>query len=57
MTGAPMPSHGETEPEPGEESFLWGAFGESLGPVQLGVELRPSYLHYSFLGTARTATC
>jgi hypothetical protein len=53
MTGAPMPSHGEMEPEPGEESFLWGAFGESLGPVQLGVELRPSYLHYSFLDTSQ----
>ncbi len=48
-TGAPMPSHGEMDPKPGEESFLWGALGESLGPVQLGVDLRPSYLHYSFL--------
>jgi hypothetical protein len=50
--GAPMPSHGDsTEPPPGEESFLWGALGESLGGLQLGVELRPSYLRYSFLGT------
>lgn len=52
MTGAPMPSHGETDSGPGEESFLWGALGESLGPLQLGVEMRPSRLHYSFLGTS-----
>ena len=44
--------HGQ-DPKPGEESFLWGAFGESLGPVQLGIEMRPSYLHYSFLGTSQ----
>ncbi len=52
-TGAPMPSHGDMEPKPGEESFLWGAFGESLGPVQLGIEMRPSYLHYSFAGISQ----
>ena len=28
-TGAPMPSHGEMDPKPGEESFLWGALGDS----------------------------
>jgi hypothetical protein len=51
-TGAPMPSHGDsTDPAPGEESFLWGALGDSLGDLQLGVELRPSYLRYGFLGT------
>ena len=53
--GEPMPSHGNASgqdtmnPEPGEESFLWGAFGKSLGGLQLGIETRPSYLHYSFL--------
>ena len=52
-TGAPMPSHGDMEPKPGEESFLWGAFGESLGPVQLGIEMRPSFLHYTFPGTSQ----
>ena len=52
-TGAPMPSHGDMEPEPGEESFLWGAFGDSLGPLHLGIEMRPSFLHYSFLGTSQ----
>lgn len=50
-TGAPMASHGDMEPKPGEESFLWGALGESLGDLQLGVNLRPSYLRYAFLGT------
>ena len=30
----------------GEEAFLYDAFGEALGPVQLGITLRPSYLHY-----------
>lgn len=48
-TGAPVPSHGEMDSEPGEESFLWGALGDALGPVQLGVNLRPSHLRFSFL--------
>jgi hypothetical protein len=52
-TGAPMPSHGETDPKPGEESFLWGALGDALGPLQLGIEMRPSYLHYSFLDVSQ----
>jgi hypothetical protein len=56
--GEPMPSHDAaaqrdtTNPEPGEESFLWGAFGKSLGALQLGIETRPSYLHYSFLNVS-----
>ena len=28
----------------GEESFLWGALGNALGPVDLGIDIRPSYL-------------
>ena len=32
-------------PAAGEQSFLWGALGDALGPLQLGVELRPSRLH------------
>ena len=52
-TGAPMASHGDSmTPAPGEESFLWGVFGDKLGALQLGVEMRPSYLYYSFLGTS-----
>jgi hypothetical protein len=28
----------------GEEAFLWGALGGALGPVSLGVDLRPAHL-------------
>lgn len=31
----------------GEEAFLFGALGDRLGPVQLGVSLRPSHLHFA----------
>jgi hypothetical protein len=54
--GEPMPAHDDTtqrdttNPEPGEESFLFGAFGKSLGNLQMGIETRPSFLHYSVLG-------
>jgi hypothetical protein len=36
---APPPPKGE-----GEESFLWGALGDRLGPVELGIDVRPSHL-------------
>ena len=49
-TGAPPAAAGDPEPTPGEESFLWGALGEALGPVQLGINLRPSHLRYDFAG-------
>jgi len=39
----------DTKPEP-EAQFLWGALGNSLGPLQLGVEMRPSHLRTSFAG-------
>jgi hypothetical protein len=48
-TGAPAAA-GDVEPKPGEESFLWNALGEALGPVQMGVNLRPSHLRYDFAG-------
>jgi len=35
----PPPAKGK-----GEESFLWGALGDALGPVSVGIDLRPSYL-------------
>jgi hypothetical protein len=35
----PPPAKGK-----GEESFLWGALGDALGPVDLGIDVRPSYL-------------
>lgn len=49
-TGAPAAAAGAPEPTPGEESFLWGALGEALGPVQLGINFRPSHLRYDFAG-------
>jgi hypothetical protein len=33
-----------------EEAFLFGALGGALGPLQLGVDLRPARLHVSFPG-------
>lgn len=41
---------GERDPQPGEEAFLWNALGDALGPVQLGVNLRPSHLRYDVAG-------
>jgi hypothetical protein len=40
-------------PDP-EAQFLWGALGESLGPLQLGIELRPSHIRSSFSGFTAT---
>jgi hypothetical protein len=34
----------------GEQAFLFGALGDALGPVHLGVETRPSYLRIGFPG-------
>lgn len=34
----------------GEEAFLFGAAGGILGPVQLGLDLRPSHLEFSVNG-------
>ncbi len=34
----------------GEESFLWGALGNALGPVNVGIDLRPGHLDVRFPG-------
>jgi hypothetical protein len=34
----------------GEQAFLFGALGDALGPVHLGLELRPSHLAIGFPG-------
>ena len=34
----------------GEQEFLYGALGNALGPVQLGLEMRPSHLRIGFPG-------
>jgi hypothetical protein len=47
------PASPATQGEPsgrGEEAFLWGALGNALGPVHLGIELRPSHLELSVAG-------
>lgn len=31
-----------------EEAFLFGALGDALGPLQLGIDLRPSHIRYAF---------
>ena len=36
----------------GEEAFLYGVLGDTLGPVQLGIDLRPGRLQYWFEGTS-----
>lgn len=33
---------------PGEEAFFFGALGRRLGPVALGIELRPSHIQMKF---------
>ena len=47
---APMSSHEPDAPPGGEESFLWGALGDRTGPLERGVDLRPSHLTFSFDG-------
>ena len=34
-----------------EEQFLWGLTGDALGPVSLGIDLRPSHLNLDVAGT------
>jgi len=44
---ASRPSQSTVPPPPkgeGEEAFLYGALGDTLGPVDVGIDLRPSYL-------------
>lgn len=35
-----------------EEAFLYGALGSALGPVQLGINVRPAHLNFNFDGTS-----
>ena len=52
MTGdtAPAPAAGAEDDPHGEQAFLYGALGDALGPVHLGLELRPSHLRIGFAG-------
>ncbi len=47
---ATAPAAGEEDAPRGEQAFLYGALGRALGPVHLGVELRPSHLRIGFPG-------
>jgi hypothetical protein len=44
--GSPPPA-----PRGGEQDFLWGALGDRLGPLSMGVDLRPAHLSYDFDNT------
>ena len=47
---ASAPAAGAEDDPHGEQAFLYGAFGDALGPVHLGLEARPSRLHVEFPG-------
>src|SRR5207247_2229950 len=32
------------------EGFLWGALGDTLGPLHLGLDARPAHLHIAYPG-------
>ena len=50
--GAPPPA-GPGQ-QVGEQSFLWGALGDRLGALNLGIDLRPSHLDVRFPGGKAT---
>ena len=47
---AEAPAAGAEDAPHGEQAFLYGAFGRALGPVHLGIEMRPSHLRIGFPG-------
>jgi hypothetical protein len=44
------PNTGAEEESHGEQAFLYGALGDALGPVRLGLDMRPSHLRVGFPG-------
>jgi hypothetical protein len=52
MTGgtATAPAPGTEDDPHGEQAFLYGALGNALGPVHLGLEMRPAHLRIGFPG-------
>src|SRR5262245_5539059 len=44
------PAAGEEDDPHGEQAFLYGALGDALGPVKLGLDMRPSHLRIGFPG-------
>jgi hypothetical protein len=47
---ATSPASGAEDDPHGEQAFLYGALGDALGPVHLGLDLRPSHLRINFPG-------
>jgi hypothetical protein len=47
---ATAPAAGAEDDPRGEQAFLYGALGSALGPVHLGLEMRPSHLRIGFPG-------
>src|SRR4051794_34075052 len=45
---AAAPAAGTEDDPRGEQAFLYGALGHALGPVHLGLEMRPSHLRIDF---------
>ncbi len=48
-TGTAPAAGAEDDPH-GEQAFLYGAIGDALGPLHLGLEMRPSHLGIGFPG-------
>jgi hypothetical protein len=44
------PASGAEDDSHGEQAFLYGGLGDALGPVHLGIEMRPAHLHIGFPG-------
>ena len=47
---ATAPAAGTEDDPHGEQAFLYGALGDALGPLHLGLEMRPSHLRIGFPG-------
>jgi hypothetical protein len=47
---ATAPVAGAEDDPHGEQAFLFGALGDALGPLHLGLEMRPSHLRVDFPG-------
>jgi hypothetical protein len=47
---AAAPAAGAEDDRHGEQAFLYGGLGDALGPVHLGLEMRPSHLRIDFPG-------
>lgn len=51
---ATAPAAGSEDDPHGEQAFLYGALGGGLGPLHVGLEMRPSHLYVDFEGGDRS---